>query len=523
MPTRVIDVRSSADQRPPFLLVTDPSVAARYVALSYVWGPNGHEVLLTHDTIKVLRNAIDMTKLSKTFTDAIQITWELGIQYLWTDALCIMQGDAVDWEIESKKMADIFGNAYLTIVAGSAADAHDGFLKTPLRRSIPPCPMKYMKYTKPEDSEHTYVDLGDCWVWLSRLDTPGPVSARAWCFQEDILSPRTIVYGSEQIYFKCQRGTYREDGSVTSKLSLKKWDKFLMPNAQSLLGEPKLLPPKGVMLRLWYEMLYPYSVRDMTNPRDKLPAIAGTAKLVENIVGCRYLAGLWEDDLVRGLSWVSMWMYASNRGKALTRPVVSKKEQHSKKIVRAPSWSWASVDGAIRIEGSSIHSENRWCDRANFCIWPSDKNSELWASKDSKNPDTENECELCIRGVLKRVKALNEVTEERQKAFISRLLADKVGGPPKKLHTVPLVPAEVPKPQRPCSDVDETDRAIGFGWFDVAEEKCDLVFCTRLIREQGLILEETQPGRFRRLGAFKVIGNGQQYFDQQGLQDFILI
>lgn len=522
MPTRVIDVRSSADQGPPFLLVTDPSVAARYVALSYVWGPNGHEVLLTHDTIKVLRNAIDVTKLSKTFTDAIQIARELGVQYLWTDALCIMQGDPIDWEIESKKMADIFGNAYLTIVAGSAADAHDGFLKTPLRRSLPPYPMKYMKYTKPEDSDHTYVDVGDCWVWLRRLETPGPVSARAWCFQEDILSPRRIVYGSEQMYFKCQRGMFREDGSSESKLSMKKWDKFLMPNAQSLLGEPKLLPPKDVMLRLWYEMLYPYTARDMTNPRDKLPAIAGTAKLVENIVGCRYLAGLWEDDLVRGLSWVSMWMYASNRGKPLTRPVASKKEQHSKKIVRAPSWSWASVDGAVWVEGSFVHSEKRWCDRDNFCIRPSGKNSGLWFRKDCV-PNTISESELCVRGGLRRVQALNGLTEEKHKAFISRLLAGKVGGPRKKSYVVPLVPVDVLKPPRHGSDGDETEQPIGFGWFDVAEEKSDVVFCTRLIREQGLMLEEAQPGKFRRLGAFKVIGNGQQCFDEEESQDFILI
>lgn len=168
IPTRVIDVRSSTSIEPPFLKITN-SLPGQYIALSYVWGINGHEVLLTHDTITDLQKAIDPAELSKTFADAIQLTQNLGIQYLWTDALYIMQGDPIDWEIESKKMADIFGNAYLTIVAGSAVSARNGFLETPLQRSIPPCLLKY------EDVSEHNADLGDCHVWFRRSMRAGPV------------------------------------------------------------------------------------------------------------------------------------------------------------------------------------------------------------------------------------------------------------------------------------------------------------------------------------------------------------
>lgn len=41
----------------------------------------------------------------------------LNMRYLWVDALCILQGktDAVDWDIESQTIADIFRNAYIRI------------------------------------------------------------------------------------------------------------------------------------------------------------------------------------------------------------------------------------------------------------------------------------------------------------------------------------------------------------------------------------------------------------------------
>ncbi|KAB5542496.1 heterokaryon incompatibility protein-domain-containing protein, partial [Coniochaeta sp. 2T2.1] len=98
-----------------------------YTALSYCWGTT--EPLATLSTnINEMRSGIPLSKLPRTIKDAIQVTKFLGIQYLWVDALCIIQDDKIDWARESAAMAGIYGNAYVTIAAASASSADEGFL-----------------------------------------------------------------------------------------------------------------------------------------------------------------------------------------------------------------------------------------------------------------------------------------------------------------------------------------------------------------------------------------------------------
>jgi hypothetical protein len=50
----------------------------------------------------------------KTFQDAIDITSKLDIQYIWIDSICIIHGQAMEWEAECPKMGVVYGNAYCT-------------------------------------------------------------------------------------------------------------------------------------------------------------------------------------------------------------------------------------------------------------------------------------------------------------------------------------------------------------------------------------------------------------------------
>ncbi|KAL9616493.1 MAG: hypothetical protein Q9160_008636 [Pyrenula sp. 1 TL-2023] len=516
LPTRVINVRSQTESGLPFLQITN-SLPAQYVALSYVWGPAGHEVLLTHESIGELQKSIDITRLSKTFVEAIQLTRDLGIQYLWTDALCIMQGDPVDWAIESKKMADIFGNAYLTIVAGSAASAGEGFLKTPLQRSCSPCPIRYRSW-KPSEAS---LELGDCYVWLPRSHNVGPLAKRAWCFQEHILSPRKIVFGSDQMSYECERGTRNEDGSSpTTRI-------FNMANAQSIIiSNPP--PAKEVVLRYWYTMLVQYTDREMTNPRDKFPAISSVASLVGDVLGCRYLAGIWEDDMIRGMSWMTVQAYNKHMGQPLTRPTTSTKEHlPRKKLTRAPSWSWASVEGCVFVHHSRFN-ERRFCDPQNFRLWPSDPDNGAWGLKTSCTPSMDAG-ELHVKGVLKRVRVFDEEEEEAadveswRKAFKNHVSQPRWASNP---YAVPIVEDGEQGPAGTRVDKTRKDELniVGFGWFDIAEEKrSGILFCTQLVRLQGLMLEEAGPGIFRRLGAFMTNDACQPWFDEQELDEFVLV
>ena len=67
----------------------------------------------------------------------------------------------------------------------------------------------------------------------------------------------------------------------------------------------------------------------MTFDTDKLPAIFGIASVFKNLLEDRYVDGLWENDIYRGLLWYATGDIAEASS------------------YRAPSWSWASIDGAI--------------------------------------------------------------------------------------------------------------------------------------------------------------------------------
>jgi hypothetical protein len=50
------------------------------------------------------------------------------VQYLWLDALCIIQDDAEDWLHESAQMSAVYAQAFLTVSASSVASSRLSFL-----------------------------------------------------------------------------------------------------------------------------------------------------------------------------------------------------------------------------------------------------------------------------------------------------------------------------------------------------------------------------------------------------------
>lgn len=76
-----------------------------------------------------------LSELPKTFQDAVKVTRELGVLYLWIDSLCIIQyGDGgEDWKRESGRMENVFSYAYCTIAATATVDANSGFLERDTR------------------------------------------------------------------------------------------------------------------------------------------------------------------------------------------------------------------------------------------------------------------------------------------------------------------------------------------------------------------------------------------------------
>jgi hypothetical protein len=74
----------------------------------------------------------------------------------------------------------------------------------------------------------------------------------------------------------------------------------------------------------------------MTLENDKLPAISGYAHSIQKHVHGKYFSGLWECDFHSGLLWIA---YSG------AKPCKT----------RAPSWSWASLNGGIHYPCGSTH------------------------------------------------------------------------------------------------------------------------------------------------------------------------
>jgi hypothetical protein len=115
--TRVIDVGPVDGSRGPRLYISNGGCGS-YIELRYYWGSTNPAVM-TRQSLKDHIREIAFSGLPRTIQDLISITRRLGVQFLWVDALCIVQ-DSIsgeDWIHESSKMATIYGNAYLTIAA----------------------------------------------------------------------------------------------------------------------------------------------------------------------------------------------------------------------------------------------------------------------------------------------------------------------------------------------------------------------------------------------------------------------
>ncbi|KAH0537836.1 hypothetical protein FGG08_005449 [Glutinoglossum americanum] len=95
---------------------------------------------------------------------------------------------------------------------------------------------------------------------------------------------------------------------------------------------------------LWYLLVTEYTLRLLTRPSDRLPAVSGLARIFQNLFGTRSksVAGIWSGDALNGLTWHRRTPITEDAGKgqiADSRP--------PNLCSSAPSFSWASVDCAV--------------------------------------------------------------------------------------------------------------------------------------------------------------------------------
>ncbi len=311
------------------LIDTPLDTRVSYAALSYCWGENA-TFMTFKKTLKDFEKAIPVDDLPQTIKDAFCLTKELGLDYLWVDAICIVQKEKEEWEEESQKMGHIYSNAKIVLAATRSGNVHDGMftkrLATPLSRDVE-APGGSMRARR--NLNHEIIiscrTKSDYW-WEKYIKTTFPLLSRGWGFQERMLATRIVHFTPTELVWECQRHRRCECGVMESKLYP------VMNNLGSALRMClKQTNDDRSMRQMWREIVNSYSVRKLTQINDKLPALSGIAGLLKDSSGDTYCAGLWRKALPFDLLW-----RCDQSGDLQSRKT------------RAPSWSWVSVDGAVK-------------------------------------------------------------------------------------------------------------------------------------------------------------------------------
>ncbi|KAL4906348.1 heterokaryon incompatibility protein-domain-containing protein [Aspergillus multicolor] len=337
-PTRLIDVGIKGQEQPYLRLhdtTTDGTLShpVSYIALSYRWSPNPQILLLT-STIEEFRKGKPLRDLPQTFHDLAAVAQAFSIRYIWIDALCIIQDSTEDWNVESLTMRHVYANAACTVSASASLNEDDGLFRTRSPRSILPgiavLPTAFSRAQSFYMFEHDY--------WDTNIFT-GPLHKRGWVFQERHLSPRVLYFGAFQILWGCFESANCEGfpvGIPYHPTDKNFYEPLALPDAKRTrdLQEPSPEAQEIMPIRVyaqWCAMVELYTQCALTRQSDKLPAFAGIAKLFQEATRDEYIAGIWRSRLLESLDW------------RVDEPIRKASAEY-----RAPSWSWASIDGPVK-------------------------------------------------------------------------------------------------------------------------------------------------------------------------------
>ncbi|KAK3984502.1 heterokaryon incompatibility protein-domain-containing protein [Cladorrhinum sp. PSN332] len=362
--------------------------ALEYLSFSHCWGPEpeggrGGQVL-TKDTIEAWRKELPLDKMPLAFQHAVKVCASLGFDHIWIDSLCILQDNVQDWQEQSAVMADVYKFAWLNIAALSTSSDCEGFIndardprviwgfKTHFAHILGTGPATTWNH----QGRPCVLLTGEATLlWDIQRDLPGggdwlaPLFTRAWVYQERSLARRVLAFATHGVFFACDEAHHGEnpnglDGVCTSgsgprhllhsiadtsaKLATETLATGALPSAARLQQEAiDLLRRFG---SAWNGAVMDYTKCKLTKDSDRLIAISAVARELANSGAPqqqRYLAGLWDINLIFQLGWMA----------CEGRTTLRRKHAGTKGYV-APSWSWASIEAPIAKCGSLYPDES---------------------------------------------------------------------------------------------------------------------------------------------------------------------
>jgi hypothetical protein len=299
------------------------SIQGPYATLSHCWGKTQH-IKLRNCNFDQFCKGLKVRDLPTSYREAITVCRYLGFRYLWIDSLCILQDSKQDWQQEASAMENIYGQGALNIATAAAAESTEASFGRRETTLISPLSVQVQGEDAKICRYHCFND-----ATFDRDVGHSPLIRRAWVVQERWLSPRTLFLTASQLWWECR--------------GLRACEAF--PD-----GYPNVRPDWGcaagdytdlaVVYDAWDHLSTSYSRCGLTVPSDKMVACSGIARSYQKLLPSdRYVAGFWLSQLPLALCW----SIAEGRG-------------HRPSSYRAPSWSWASIDGPIDTFASASKS-----------------------------------------------------------------------------------------------------------------------------------------------------------------------
>lgn len=164
-----------------------------------------------------------------------------------------------------------------------------------------------------------------------------PLLDRGWAFQECCFARRIISFTAREVYFECLKSAYCHCRGLNCMTERKTafpeptyFDKMF--HRRRLSSSSKNPQVQRSLMQFWTTIVESHAELELTRKTDRLPALSGfAARFARADLGI-YLAGMWRKHLPHSLFW-QRWPF---------------KPAHRPPQYVAPSWSWASIVGAVR-------------------------------------------------------------------------------------------------------------------------------------------------------------------------------
>ncbi|RCI09572.1 hypothetical protein L249_3901 [Ophiocordyceps polyrhachis-furcata BCC 54312] len=317
----------------------------QYVALSYVVG----------------RGATDVVR------DAVAVTRDLGLRYLWADGPCLDGMAAKERAQHVARVDDIFGGAVLAIVAAVSPD-----------RGLP----GVGPTGRPPQAKYRFA--GTELTLVSSLADPRlAIERSAWhrlgsTYQEGLLARRRLVFTEHQMYWEC-------DGMLCPEaleLPLHHWHDvrqqrmcdFVHPGvfnsdaagwrAWPRLADPAEEPSPMSVFRAGDRHVAVYTRRKLGRDEDSLNAFLGLTRRLERTLGqgrLGHLVGIpvWLPGRTKDLFalstsfWHHRWRGQKDDDGDDDNGQVDC-DVRPRRLAHLPSWTWAGWEGAVDFFSSVV-------------------------------------------------------------------------------------------------------------------------------------------------------------------------